>query len=204
MVFAIFVPLFFAGIGLKVDFFKNFNLLLVLFVTLISVTAKFYGAWLGVSFTKISKANRLSIAIAHTPDGTMEILVGLLAFEYNLIIEPVFVALVFSAVISSVILGPWLSYSIRKRKEISVLEFFSRRAIMSELGTADRDEAIRKLCEIIGEQEGILDTEMLYSAVLQRENVMGTAIEEGVAVPHARPILAKNADRSIWEIYNWH
>jgi len=28
--------------------------------------------------------------------------------------------------------------------------------------------------------------EIIYSAVIERENTMGTAIEEGVAVPHAR------------------
>lgn len=191
MVFAIFVPLFFAGIGLKVDFLKNFNLFLVLFVTSISLIGKFFGAWLGVSFTKISRANRLSIAIAHTPGGTMEIVVGLIAFEYNLISEPVFVALVFGAVISSVMLGPWLNYSIKRRKEISILEYFSPRAIIPELKSDQRDKAIGELCQLISEQEDMPEREALYEAVIQRENAMGTAIEEGVAVPHARLALLK-------------
>lgn len=191
MVFAIFVPLFFAGIGLKVDFFKNFDLFLVLFVTLISMIGKFYGAWLGVNFTKISKDNRLSIAIAHTPGGSMEILVGLLAFEYKLITESVFVALVFGAVATSVALGPWLSYSIKKRKEISILEYFSHRNIVAELKSGDRDKAIQELCELLGKQEDMPDVETLYTAVLRRENIMGTAIEEGVAIPHTRLPLLK-------------
>lgn len=83
MVYAIFVPLFFAAVGLKVDFFKNFDLFMVLFVTVISIGGKFFGAWLGASFTKVPKVNRLSIAIAHTPGGAMEVVVGFLAFEYN-------------------------------------------------------------------------------------------------------------------------
>lgn len=185
MVYAIFVPLFFANIGLRIDFLKNFDLFLVLFITSISLLAKFFGAWLGVGFTKLSRANRLSIAIAHIPGGMMEIIVGLLALEYNLITQPVFIALVCGAIISSVALGPWLSYSINKRKEIGILEFFSHRAVIGEIKTNNRDKAIHKLCELIAEQES-LETDILYEAVLKRENAMGTALEEGVAIPHAR------------------
>lgn len=192
MVYAIFIPLFFAGIGLKIDFLENFNIILILIVSVIGIFARFSGAWLGVNFTKQSKANRLSIAIAHTPGGTMEIVVGVLALQYHLITEPVFVAIVFGAVISSVILGPWLSYSLKKRKEIGVLEFFSKRAIIPNLKTTDRDRAILRLCELAAEQENYPGAEPFYSAVIQREEVMGTAMEEGVAVPHARiPALKK-------------
>lgn len=186
MVYAIFVPLFFAGIGLKLDIFKNFDLLLVLFVTIISIGGKFLGAWLGVNLTGMSKSNRLSVAICHIPGGSMEIVIGLLAFEYHLISAPVFIAIVFGAITSSVIFGPWLNYSIKKRKAISVLEFFSRRTVVTGLKVSHRDDAIKKLCEIAAELEELPDSESIYTAVLQRESIIGTALEEGVAVPHAR------------------
>ncbi len=186
MVYAVFVPLFFVNIGLKVDFLQNFNFALVILVTVIGIAGRFFGAWFGVNITELSRENRLSIAIAHTPGGAMEIVIGLLALEYNLITEPVFVAIVFGAVVSSVILGPWLSYSVKKRKAISILEFFSRRAVIPELKVSDRDRAILKLCETAAELEDIPEVETIYTPVLQRENAMGTAIEEGVAVPHAR------------------
>src|SRR5262249_37962888 len=44
MVHAVFVALFFAGIGLRLDFFTNFNAPLVLFVTVVSIVGKFGGA----------------------------------------------------------------------------------------------------------------------------------------------------------------
>lgn len=186
MVFAIFVPLFFASIGLKIDFFKNFDLLLVAFISVIGISARFIGAWLGVNFTNLPKTNRLPIAIAHTPGGATEIVVGILALEYRLISEPVFVAIVCGAIISSVIFGPWLSYAIKRRKEISVLEFFNRRIITPDLKSSNRDTAIRELCEKAASQEGVPDIENIFRNVLERENAMGTAIEEGIAVPHAR------------------
>lgn len=186
IVFAVFVPIFFASIGLKIDFLKSFDLFIVLFVTIISMAGKFIGAWLGVGLTGVPRTNRLAIAIAHTPGGMMEILVGLLAFEYKLISEPVFVGILCGAVISSVTLGPWLNYAIRKRKEVSVLEYFSSSAIIADLESTDRDRAIEELSGLASEQEEMPLFEELNSAVLKRENEMGTAIEEGLAVPHAR------------------
>ncbi|HQO38448.1 MAG TPA: cation:proton antiporter [Candidatus Omnitrophota bacterium] len=186
MVYAVFVPLFFVNIGLKVDFLRSFDLFLVLLISVIGIFGRFIGAWIGVNLTKLPRTNRLSIAIAHTPGGAMEIVVGLLAFEYNLITEPVFVAIVFGAVISSVILGPWFDYSIKKRTEVSVLEYFFPRGIIGSIKRNDREGAIMELCRLAGEQDDMPETEAIYDAVMRRENDMGTGMEEGLAVPHAR------------------
>ncbi|MCX5681155.1 MAG: cation:proton antiporter, partial [Candidatus Omnitrophica bacterium] len=80
MVHAIFVPLFFASIGLRIDVLKNFNIVLVLFVTCMSIGGKFLGAWVGAGLTKTPKSNRIPIAIAHTSGGIMEIVIGLRAY----------------------------------------------------------------------------------------------------------------------------
>jgi fructose-specific phosphotransferase system IIA component len=186
MVYAIFVPLFFANIGLKIDFLAGFNWALALMVTVIGIGGRFLGAWLGVKLTKIGRSNRLSIAIAHTPGGAMEIVVGLIALEYGVITEPIFVAIVFGAAVSSVILGPWLAWSIRRRKQISVLEFFSRTAIIASLKAATREHAIEELADLAAEHENISAVQQLKQAILDREQAKGTAMEEGVAVPHAR------------------
>lgn len=185
MVYAIFVPLFFARIGLGIDFFKNFDLFLILFVTAIGFFGKFIGAWMGASFARLPQVNRLSVAVAHTPGGSMEIVIGLLALKYNLISEPMFEAIVFGGITSSIILGPLLKFSLSRRKVISVLEFFSRREV-TELKSIDRDNAIRELCQLAHEQGNMPSAETLSRAVLSRENSMGTAIEKGVAIPHAR------------------
>jgi Kef-type K+ transport system membrane component KefB len=186
MVYAILVPIFFVRVGLGIDFFKSFDIFLVFFVTIVGIFGKFLGAWLGVNFTRLAKVNRLPVAIAHTPGGSMEIVVGILALKYHLISEPMFEAIVFGAIISSVILGPWLKNSLCSRKEISVLEFFSRREIIPELRAANRDNVIIELCELAHAQSTMPSLENLSAAVLARENSMGTAIEEGIAIPHAR------------------
>jgi Kef-type K+ transport system membrane component KefB len=189
MVYAVFVPLFFAGIGLRLDFCRHFDLFLVVFVTVIAIAGKFLGAWVGVRFTRQPKSNRLPIAICHIPGGTMEIVLALAALQLGLITEPVLIAIVFGAIVSSMIMVPWLAHSLKQRKEISLLEFFTRRAVVADLKAASRDQAIAELCKACAEQAG-MEEEEISRAVLARENEMGTAIEDEIAVPHARlPVL---------------
>ena len=186
MVHAIFIPLFFATVGLKIDFFTAFDPFLVGFMFLIGMGGRFIGAWLGTKLTGQSRANRLLISIAHTPGGSMEIVVGMLALEYGLISEPVFVAIVFGAIASSVTLGPWMKYALKTRREVRIDEFFLRRGVLPALKAVERDRAIAELCECAVQQEPSLNQEELVGAVLKRERQMGTAVAEGLAVPHAR------------------
>ncbi len=116
----------------------------------------------------------------------MEIVIGILAFKYNLISLPMLVAIVLGGVISSVILGPWLKHSLCGRKMVSALEFFSHRDIVADLKALDRDNAIRELCAVASEQGNLPPADTLSDMVLNREESMGTAIEEGIALPHAR------------------
>lgn len=186
MVYAIFVPLFFASIGLKIDFLGQFNLFLVCFITIVGISGKFAGAWLGSVLSGLAKENRMPVAIAHTPGGSMEIVIGILALQYGLISQPVFIAIVCGALISSVILGPWLKYVVTRRKEISILEYFSRSAVIAELKATETNGAIRELCDIVAERGNIPHADTLFARVIERENAFGTAIEESIALPHAR------------------
>jgi len=112
-VHAVFLPLFFAGIGLRIDFFKNFDIPLVIFICSIGIGGRFLGAWIGAALAKQPRRDRETIAITHIAGGTMEIVVGMLALEYGLIKEPLFIAIVFGAVLSSIIMAPWLSHFVR-------------------------------------------------------------------------------------------
>jgi len=185
MVYALFVPLFFTGIGLKVDVLKNFDPFLVGFVAIVGISVRFLGAWLGVSMTRIPRVNRSTIAIAHTPGGTMEIVMGLLALQYGLISMTVFIAIVFGALITAVVMGPWLGWAIARRKQVSVFEFFTRRGIVVPLNVQSREEAFYVLCARAAAETGIGE-EAIARAVMERESLMGTAIEEGIALPHSR------------------
>jgi len=194
MVYAIFVPIFFANIGLKIDLWKSFDLALVALISVVGIAGRFFGAWVGSSLTKMSKANRSIVSVAHTPGGEMQIVVGLLALEYKLITETVFVAIVFGAVISSVILGPWLKRSLARRKEIYVMDYLPRQAIQPHLKATGKDGILQELCQLAASQQHILTADGIYHEVRERESAFSTALEYGVAIPHAR---LENLDRPI-------
>jgi len=101
MVHALFVPLYFASVGLRFDFFAGFGAGLVVFVTVVSIVGKFLGAWTGTVGTSLSRADRLSIGIAFTPGGVTEIILAKAALDAQIFTVPVFVAVGVAAVFSS-------------------------------------------------------------------------------------------------------
>ncbi len=186
MVHAIFVPLYFAGIGLRLDFFSNFDLLMVVFVTVVSIVGKFLGAWVGALGPGLSRHDRLSVAIAFTPSGVTGIVVAGVALEQNILSTPVFVSIVFSAIISSLLVAPCLAWSIRRRREVNIVEFFAPGGVIPSLLGSTRPEVIRELCAA-GAEGGVTPAlDILQTAVSDREQLMGTGTGYQVAMPHAR------------------
>jgi K+:H+ antiporter len=196
MVYSIFVPLFFANIGLKIDFVNNFNLGLVVLISAIGIGGRYLGTWIGVTLTGVPKVNRHLMSITHTPGGMMEIVVALLALETGLIKAPIFVAIVFSAVISSIVMGPWMAHAMARRRRVSSLKFMSEDTVVPDLPEEGRDAAIRMLAEKIASVSHAATADEITALALARETEFGTALGEGIAIPHVRlehlgtPVLA--------------
>ncbi|MGD9782189.1 MAG: cation:proton antiporter [Kiritimatiellia bacterium] len=197
MVYALFVPLFFANIGLKIDFAANFHLGLVVLISAVGIAGRYLGAWFGVTIARVPRVNRDLISIAHTPGGMMEIVVALLALEAGLVTPPVFVAIVFSAVFSSVVMGPWMTRSLARRRAVSPLQFLDESAILAALpAAATRTDVLRRLSAKVAQRSDTPAEEPIARAVLDREREFGTGIGGGVAIPHVRlaalrdPVLA--------------
>jgi Kef-type K+ transport system membrane component KefB/mannitol/fructose-specific phosphotransferase system IIA component (Ntr-type) len=183
LVKSLLVPLFFASIGLKIDFAKELDLPLTALLLFIGIAGRFAGAWIGVSLTLHPKTNRHLIAAAHTPGGEMQIVIGILAVEYGVITAPVFVAVVVSAVLSSILVGPWMKFALKRGRGGRPEDLLTSFSIIPSLNAVDCKEAI---CELCGRAGKGLDPQQVTEAVLQREYLMGTAMGCGVAVPHAR------------------
>ena len=193
MVYSIFVPLFFANIGLKMDFIANFNLFLILFVLLIGALGRYLGAFVGVSLTNIPLLNRNLISLAHVPGGMMEIVIGLIALQAGLISEELFEAIVFSAVFSTLIVAPVMKNVLFRRKAVRIIKYLSPDAVVQDLKAQTREDAIYELCSTIsGKLSGPLTEKCVAIAALKREEDFGTALGEGIAVPHVRLAGLKN------------
>jgi Kef-type K+ transport system membrane component KefB len=186
MVHSVFVPLYFAGIGLQYDFLADFDWFIVTFVTIISIVAKFGGAWLGALGTGLSREDRISVGVAFTPSGVTGIVVADLALEHGILTTQVFVGIVVSAIVSSLLVAPWLSWSIHRRKAVNVLAFFARPATVPNLRGTTRWEVIEELCGSLASRAGTPGAGPCATAVRQREELQGTGTGSGVAIPHAR------------------
>lgn len=71
------------------------------------------------------------------------------------------------------------------------MEFFSHAAIIPSLKSNTRENAIEELADLAAEHESISALQQLKQEILDREYAKGTAMEEAVAVPHARTDLIK-------------
>jgi Kef-type K+ transport system membrane component KefB len=111
----IFAPLFFVSIGLKINFFTNFDIWLVLAIIVISFAGKIIGSGFGALRSGFAKKDAMAIGFGMNARGAMEIILGLIALENGLIDEKLFVALVVMALVTSMTSGPLMKWSLRKK-----------------------------------------------------------------------------------------
>lgn len=111
---AIFVPLFFATLGLQIDFLVGLEFWPTLIFCTVAIFGKFIGAWIGAKLGQQSTQTSTLIGYIFIPGGAMEIVVATLALELQLIGQAIFVAIVFAALTSSILAGPLIGYQTRK------------------------------------------------------------------------------------------
>ena len=110
----IFAPLFFVSIGLRVNFFTNFDWLLTLIILVIAFTGKIIGSGIGTRLGGFSWRESLAAACGMNARGAMEIILGIVALENGLINEKVFVSLVIMALVTSISSGPLMKWLLKK------------------------------------------------------------------------------------------
>ncbi|HEY9008525.1 cation:proton antiporter [Ohtaekwangia sp.] len=110
----IFAPLFFVSIGLRVNFFTNFDLLLTTSIIFIAFVGKILGAGIGTRLGGFSWKESLAAGFGLSARGAMEIILGLVALENGLINEKVFVSLVIMALVTSMTSGPMMRWSLNR------------------------------------------------------------------------------------------
>lgn len=102
----IFAPLFSVSIGLRVNFFTNFDFTLTVVIILIAFVGKVVGCGLGTRLGGATWREALASGFGMNARGAMEIILGIVALENGLINEKVFVSLVIMALVTSMTAGP--------------------------------------------------------------------------------------------------
>lgn len=188
----IFAPLFFASIGLKVNFVTHFDVRLVLLILALSCCGKIAGAVLGARWGGFDIREQWAIGFAMNARGAMEIILGTLALEAGVIRQRLFVALVVMAISTSAISGPLMRRILKVQQPLNIRSFLSPKLYIRNLQAETRLHAIRELAQIAGQEAGI-DPQKIESLAWEREQVAATGIGNGVAIPHARVQGLKNA-----------
>jgi Kef-type K+ transport system membrane component KefB/mannitol/fructose-specific phosphotransferase system IIA component (Ntr-type) len=181
----IFAPLFFASIGLKVNFAAHFDVLLVLVVLMVACVGKILGCGLGARWSGMTWQESWAIGFGMNARGNMEIILGLLALQYGVIGERMFVALVVMALGTTMMGGPVMQRVLRWKKPHRFIEYLAAKAFLNPLRARDRREAIKELVAAICTDSG-QNPEVVERAVWVGEGSMPKGISNGLAVPHAR------------------
>jgi len=181
----IFAPVFFAAVGLRVDFIASFDLGLVVVVIVVACIAKVAGCTLGARLTGLPWREASSVGFAMNSRGAMEIILALVALESGLIRPPIFVALVVMALFTSLLAGPVMNRLLRARRVRSLRALAEEGAVLPALRAKTAEQAIRELAQALAAGTPI-DGNVLAESVLEDEEAIACGLSDGVALPHAR------------------
>jgi len=186
----IFAPLFFASIGLKVDFIAHFDLLSVAVVCVIATLGKVLGCVAGgLLGGRLQKREAWAIGFALNARGAMEIILGLLALQYGVIDDPMFVALVIMALLTSMTSGSLMQRVLKRKAPATFRDCMSAKSFLKAMEAPDRRAAIDELAASLspgdGEKEKALALQ-IAEAAWAREEMAPTGLAHQVAIPHAR------------------
>jgi mannitol/fructose-specific phosphotransferase system IIA component (Ntr-type) len=182
---SVFAPLFFASIGLHVNFWTHFDGPLVLTVSLMACACKLAGGFLGARWGKMPVREAWAVGFAMVSVGAMGIIVGLLALQAGIISQRLFVALVIMAMVTSMLSGPAIRAILRPARKWRPRNALSSKLFLRDLKALTRREAVEEMVRMACGPAG-LDPESIIAAVWAREEALSTGIGNGVALPHAR------------------
>lgn len=111
-------PLFFASMGLRINFVINFNFQIVLIILVIASFAKIAGAIIGSRLGGMTANESYAVAFGMNARGSQELVLGLLALQAKIIDERIFVGLVVMTIVSILIAGPLMRYFLKKDERI--------------------------------------------------------------------------------------
>jgi len=192
----VFAPVFFASIGLRVDFVAAFDFRLCALVLLLATVPKLLGCALGSRLGGLGWRQATAVGFGMNARGAMGIILADLAREAGFLKDQLFVALVLMALVTSLVSGPamkWLLYQAEPDEDVVTL--LRRGAFIGELHARTPSEAIAELVRALGSLLAGMKRRA-RDAVVDRELVAATGLGDEVAIPHAavegldRPLLA--------------
>lgn len=181
----IFAPVFFASIGLRINFVTAFQWDTVLLVCAVALVGKVNGCFLGAKIAKMSNRESWAVGFGMAAQGAVGIILGQLAFQAQLISEELMVAIVIMALGTSMIAGPAMQRILQLKTQRHLNDMLTDRHVMIDPDAGEIESLLRVMADRGAEVTG-LESNKIFSTVWARERIMHTALPNGLAVPHAR------------------
>lgn len=181
----VFAPLFFASIGLHTNFVTNFHPGITAVILGVACLGKLLGAGWGARLGGMDMRTALGVGLAMNARGAMEMILGILALQAGLIHEPMFVALVVMALVTSLISGPSIRMVVKGRKSFSLREVVSSELFLTSLTSDTKNGVLKEMCDVAAPLVGNAP-DRCFRLVSERERDNNSGWRFGVAVPYAR------------------
>jgi Kef-type K+ transport system membrane component KefB/mannitol/fructose-specific phosphotransferase system IIA component (Ntr-type) len=181
----VFAPLFFASIGLHTNFVANFHIEVTAVILAVACFGKLIGAGWGAKLGGMDTRSAISIGLAMNARGAMEMILGILALQAGLIREPMFVAIVVMALVTSLISAPAIRILVRGKKSVCLRDVVTSDLFLGSLASDTKNGVLREMCEKAATLVGNAP-ERCLRLVNERERIAASGWRNGVAVPYAR------------------
>jgi mannitol/fructose-specific phosphotransferase system IIA component (Ntr-type) len=181
----VFAPLFFASIGLHTNFVTNFEPRVTAVILGVACLGKVVGAGWGARLGGMDMRTAFGVGLAMNARGAMEMILGILALQAGLIHEPMFVALVIMALVTSLISAPAIRLLIQGKKSVRLKELVSSQLFFTNLTSDTKNGVLTEMCEKAAPLVGNAP-ERFVRLIAERERIASSGWRFGVAVPYAR------------------
>jgi Kef-type K+ transport system membrane component KefB len=112
--FAVFIPVYFAIVGLKLDLVRGVSLSMIAVFLLGSCAVKLASMWLAGRLAGFGGLDLINLAVTTNARGGPGIVLASVAFDAGIISSQFYTTLVVAAVLTSQIAGSWLDYVLAK------------------------------------------------------------------------------------------
>ena len=116
--FNLFVPIYFALVGIQLDVIHNFSLLRFIIFYVIAFGLEFIGVVVTLYFTKLKKRTIFNLGITMNARGGPGIVLATTAYAYNIINLEFFTVLILTTMLSSTMAGYWLRNEFNKDSKV--------------------------------------------------------------------------------------
>ena len=184
-IFAVFAPIFFVLIGMQLSLENTQIWLPIIGFLFVSSVCKITGAFLGGVTSGLGKKNAFAVACGLNTQGTMGIIVALIAYDMGIFNHDLFSMVVMICVLTSLFVGPLLKWAIKGVMR-PLAQYFDKEHVFLNIDGKTKREVITNITTLMAGRKLIDDAKYVEHAIWERESTMSTAIGEGVALPHAR------------------